>query len=379
MDNENQQAKNLDTLTQAIEALTTETGIQIEIQEVEGEATHPADVRVTIGPTTDIHVEIKRHAQHTNIGAIISQIQRLPDKALFVADYVNPNMAGKLKQENIQFLDTAGNAFINLEPLFIYVTGKKQNKIQTVNTRDNANRAFEPKGLMVTYAFLIDPDLLNRPYREIAAATGVALGTVGWVLKALKAGRYIHIEARDKNLRITNYQALLDRWVAAWPEKLKPKHRLGIFTVDDAYGWKGVDIENYEGYWGGETAAAMYTNHLKPEITTVYIPKNKHAKLIRDMRLRKADERDHGTGNIVELYTPFWPQENDKIMRDEKPNKVEQANGNYNIHSIITKPGLVNPVLAYADLIATGDTRNFEVARALYGECIARLDWENRP
>ena len=35
------------------------------------------------------------------------------------------------------------------------------------------------------------------------------------------------------------------------------------------------------------------------------------------------------------------------------------------------KPGLVHPILVYADLIATADTRNLETAEKLYEQYIA--------
>ena len=380
MNTETQHTSDLLILRQAIDALVDETGVLIKIQATEFKLENPqhrADALVNIGLNNDIYVEVKRHAQHLNIGAVINQIKRLPGSAILAADYINPNMASKLKLANIQFIDTAGNAFINLEPLYIFITGKKLQKEKIEKTSGQVNRAFEPKGLLVTYAILTNQDLLNEPYRVIANATGVALGTVGWVIKALKAGGYTHNDAKEDNRRITNFPALLDRWVAAWPEKLKPKYRLGTFNTDEPYWWKKTNIEKYEGFWGGETAAAIYTNHLKPEITTVYIPRNQQAKLLSDMRLRKADKFDHSREykNIVELYTPFWHLANDENISKEKHDWTFRNN---KITNAIAEPGVVNPVLAYADLIATGDIRNIEAARVLYDERIARLDREDR-
>jgi len=359
MNNKPQKANELDILTRAVQVLKFETGIQIEIQQTEVRMqvtdNQPADALLAIGPDNkEVFVEIKRHAQHLNIGAIISTVQRLPGSAMLVADYINPNMAEKLKQENIQFIDSVGNAWIDLAPVYIYITGKKQYKENTIDTRTHTSRAFEPKGLMVTYAFLTNPKLLNYPYRDIAAATNVALGTVGWVLNALKAGGYIHEGVRPKHRQITDYQKLLDRWVEAWPEKLKPKQLIGNFTADDTNWWQSINIQDYGGYWGGEIAGALYTSYLKPEIATIYIPRGKQSELIRDVRLKKSDEQNYHAGNKVQLYTPFWPV------------PVNQAQVEH------TRPDLVNPVLAYADLIATADARNIETARRLYNEQIAR-------
>jgi len=371
MNKDTKEAAEKDVLEQAIEALKEETGVRIQVKQTQ--VTHQdgrfTDALLEVGPDgVEIHVETKLHAAHTNIGAMIDKVQRLPGNPMLVADYINPKMAERLKLERIQYIDTAGNAFINADPIYILITGKKQNK-NGLAIPKNTNRAFEPKGLIVTYAFLTDPNTLNLPYREIAAKTGVAVGTVGWVINALKDGKYIHTEARTKQRRVTNYRKLLDRWVEAWPEKLKPKHQLGTFTTDNANWWNAIKIENFQGYWGGEIAGAFYTKHLKPQITTIYIPKKNQAKLIRTVQLVKADELFPQRENIPHLLTPFWTPETDVDQNNNTYNMMNDYNDDLRILAV---PGMANPILTYADLVATGDTRNLETARILYEERIAR-------
>ena len=374
----NQHLANELILTDAIEALYRETGVYAEIQDtqiaIKG-TPHIADASIRIGKTKGIFVEVKRHAQHINIGSLINQIHRLPGTAVLAADYINPKMADKLKKENVQFIDTAGNAFINLKPIYVFVTGKKQETDNSEIAKGAANRAFEPKGLLVTYAILVNPQLINEPYRVIADTAGVALGTVGWVLKALKAGGFTDEGVSKKTRRVRNPYALLDRWVTAWPEKLKPKYRLGTFASDDPDWWKNTNIEKYEGLWGGETAAAIYTNYLKPQITTAYISKNQQANLITDFRLRKVKNIDHDifNGALIELYEPFWHFDNSGSMQSNVGSIVKKSRATKNV----VASSLVHPILTYADLIATGDARNLEAARMLYDDRIAQLDWEN--
>jgi len=362
MDIEARKDEKLTILRQAITAFNNETGIEIKIQklDIQKGATEPieVDAQICIEPYgKHLYVEVKRHAQHTNIGMLINQVKRLPEEHMLVADYINPNMANKLRKENIQYLDTAGNAFVKQQPLYAIITGKKKNTEYPIKKPQHANRAFEQKGLMVTYGFLTTPELLNQPYREIAATTNVAVGTVGWVVNALKAGRYIHVDPKTKKRRITNYQKLLNRWAEAWPEKLKPKLQIGKFFNDDPEFWEFITIEDYQGYLGGEAAAAWYTGNLRPEIITVYIPKKQHSKLMRDWQLEKTRDQNNNTGIEVHVYEPFWRA--DEFMRLHKTNPG-------------IDPGFANPVLVYADLIATGDTRNIEIANQLYDERIAR-------
>lgn len=364
MDKKDHTATELEILNQAIDAFTKTTGVKIQIQKTHAEMTgngqFAADAQIRIEPIAkQLNVEIKRHAQHTSIGMLINQIKQLPDENLLVADYINPNMADKLQRENIQYLDTAGNAFLKQYPLYVFITGKKTENQLIKKQPQNARRAFERKGLMVTYAFLKDPDLLNRPYREIATATNVAVGTVGWVMNALKAGKYIYDDTKPKKRRIINYKKLLDRWTEAWPEKLKPNLLLGEYLMENVPLWEIFPLEDYHGFWGGEAAAAWYTDNLKPEEITIYMPKDQHTKFIRDWQLGKTNELKQKNEIPVHIYELFWP-----IV---EYNQLQNAN----LHPE-QDPGFVDPVLAYADLIATGDGRNIEIANQLYDERIAR-------
>ena len=91
MDKEAEQNQALDTLKQAINALVAETGIQIKVKKTDvrlkniGKHEHTADALIAIGPEKhDVYVEIKRHAQHVNLGAIIDQVKRIPGKAILI-------------------------------------------------------------------------------------------------------------------------------------------------------------------------------------------------------------------------------------------------------------------------------------------------------
>ncbi|MBL1276128.1 MAG: hypothetical protein COB30_008560 [Ectothiorhodospiraceae bacterium] len=342
-------------LDSAIRAVDRETGVRLHVEKWEYSTQNQvvdAIVRLEPGERT-LAVEVKKWAQQANLGALIHQVQQLPEGGLLAADYVNPKMADKLRQQGVQFIDTAGNAFIDQPPVYVYVTGNRQEERGFKPPTDGAKRAFEPKGLMVVYAFLLYPELVNAPYREIAERAGVAVGTVGWVLNGLKAGGFIRDAGGKKGRRLSRYRKLLDRWVEAWPEKLKPKQFVGEFVVDDPYWWEGVDIGKYDGYWGGEIAAAKYTNYLKPLVTTIYFHDIVLPRLVVDVRLKKATAWTGADANTVFIYRPFWPEKYNELYTE-------------------LRKGVTHPVLVYADLIATGDPRNLEVAERIYDEHIAQ-------
>src|SRR5690606_1038393 len=101
-------------LAQAADALQQQTGLQLTVidqPQAVRRASH-VDAIVAIEPDGPrYHAEVKKWAQHVSLGALTNQIQCLPQPALLVAGYINPNMAEHLRGQGINFLDTAGNAF----------------------------------------------------------------------------------------------------------------------------------------------------------------------------------------------------------------------------------------------------------------------------
>lgn len=351
-------------LDEAMDAIRCEAGLDLEVTKEEVRIKDnfvDAIIRIT-GHDEPIAVEIKKWAVHANIGAIINQVKRLPMDGMLVADYVNAKMADRLRKQDVQFIDTAGNAYINRPPIYVYVKGNRKKDEGPIIKKEGAGRAFSTTGLKVLYAFLCNPALINATYRKIADVADVALGTVGWVLNDLKALRFVVGRGRMRDdRRLVHNRKLLDRWVEAYPEKLRPKQRVGEFTATDHYWWKDVDIWQYQAYWGGEIAAAEYTNrYLKPEVVTLYLPKNTENKFLAAAKLRKAVEWTADGPNTVKIYRPFW-RERENIHNYCNQNPV----------------GFVHPILAYADLIATGDARNIEAARMIYEKHIVEYIGED--
>ena len=342
--------KNL--LEQAIEAVYKETGLEFHIAHTafaERAFQYDAVVEIEGYEHLKFTAEIKRWAQQANLGALVNQIEQLPGKGMLVADYVNPKMAERLREQKVPFIDTAGNAYINEKPLYIYIKGLKKNDKQTRTDKigQSYGRMFQPTGLKIVYALLQDQELINAPYRDIAEVAGVALGTVGRVFNDLKNGGYL-VEYNKKNRRLKNKKKLMDKWVDAYLEKLRPKLLLGTFTAGNDFWWKEIntDIVNYGAKWGGEVAAAKLTGYLKPEKITLYIPKDGGKRLMIDNRLRKDPN-----GNI-KIY---------KAFQENKKNDQLKLND------------IVDPIIIYADLLATGDPRNLETARIIYDQYITGL------
>ena len=97
-----------------------------------------------------------------------------------------------------------------------------------------------------------------------------------------------------------------------------------------------MDLKPLEAYWGGEVAAERLTRYLKAEHLLVYTRADVKQLLVQG-RMRLAGDGD------VEILDAFW---NPELDDPAKP--------------------LAPPLLVYADLMMTGDTRNLETAKILY-------------
>lgn len=345
-------------LEAALNALEREAGIRggVRKREVEiGFQRADAIVELNTKPKKiQFNAETKRWAQHKDFGALVHQINQIPD-ALLVADYINPKMAGRLRDQGIEFIDCAGNAYINKDAIKVWVKGNPKPEINDLEleyrglreayTGAKGAKIFAATGLRVIYQFLVNPKLLNAPYRQIAEAADVALGNIGWLMRDLVAEKYVTQIGQGRNAKRTlrDYKGLLQGFTENYPRNLKPKLELGTFYATELGRELDMDITEFNAVWGGEYAAGHQTNYLRAEEGTIYLnDRTKLPALVAAARL-KGRRPPEGKAGKVQMFEAFWAAEH-----------IHQHQEN------------TDPVLTYADLIATGDARNREVADIIW-------------
>lgn len=331
-------------LTAAINALHNQTGLTLEVLQREyvfNNQGQRIDALLKLQEQTILKAEIKDRAANINTGALINQQAQLGERGevILLADYVNPKLAERLRKLELQFMDTAGNAYLNTEGIFVYIKGNRPETIQETPTL-KTGRAFQQTGLKVIYQFLKDKQLINAPYREIAEKAGVALGTIVWVMRDLIQQGYLKMVLGKKEKAWADYAGLFDKWVEEYPYKLREKHKLGAFVGDERILME-MDIHEFGALWGGEKAAAKYTNYLTPKDYLIYTHQEKLRDLLTYARLRKRDNHDKDAAQ-VDIFEIFW--------RKQPAYTLEEY---------------TDPLITYADLVATGEPRNLETAQRL--------------
>jgi hypothetical protein len=320
------------------QALKQTTGIDAKIRPAPTAQDRGADAMV------DLLVERRKHRFHAEVktvdrfatpALIQAQGKKWPEPPLLVAPFITRAVAERCRQLHLPFIDTAGNAYLEGPGMFIYVVGQPR----PAERRETKFRALNPAGLQIAFVLACRPTLLQATYREIAERAGVALGTVGPVLKDLEARGYVRFQ-KGLDRKLLDPQRMIEEWVTHYPVTLRSKLNPRRFQADPER-LHQTDLAQQNAYWGGEPAAEKLTRYLKPAQFTIYA-REPIARLVGATRMR-ADV----TGN-VEILDAFWNFEADKDFLDVVP-----------------------PILAYADLLATHDGRNAEAARMIYEQRIA--------
>jgi len=330
----------LEILEKALDALQKTANLNARIEK--GNFDFHAMLRIWVNDIEwEFAAEVKKRVTPGTLGVFVRQQHILPreQKGLLVTGYVTPQLADRMKEMGIQFIDTAGNAYINEPPLFIFIKGNKPAEMHPLG---RPTRAFGPTGLQVVFALLCNPGLENEPYRRIAKAANTALGTVNWVFRDLINMRHL-LDTGKRGRRLIKKKQLLERWVTMYPEQLRPKILEGRYRAPDTDWWKDEQLTGLKACWGGEVAAARLTKHLKPMVATIYMKERPAGLLLKRKIIKDLN------GNI-ELLKIFW---------------------NFEYEWQFTN--LVHPVLIYADLLATRDTRNIEIAEIIYEKELARF------
>ena len=259
---------------------------------------------------------------------------------LLITRYLKEKWGDQLRAAGIQFLDTAGNTYIASQGNLLVIGGREPPADWALHARPKTATAFTPAGLKVQFVLLARPEYLNRPYRDIARAAGVALGTVGGVMERLKEMGYLINRGAD-GADLSARPRLIEEWVGAYILRLAHRYKERRFHADDRDWWTKVDLKPFGACWGGDVAAFRLTGYLKPAEITIYTRAG-IAPILQNFRMR-ADPK--GEIRIVE---PFWDFPATEGEEDTAP-----------------------PLLVYADLMATGDPRAIETARKIQEKYLA--------
>ncbi len=284
-----------------------------------------------------LYLETKREINPVNLSKILEETKNRSNNNSFllVGEYITPKAKELLRGKDVNYLDSAGNMYLKLNKLFIHIEGKSAPTIP----EKYKSRAFSKAGGAVVFQFLRDPQLVNEPQRLIAEYAGVSLGTIPKVFEGLQKEKFL-IRLDKNKWELSNKEGLLLKWTEVLREKILPSKLLGNYkpagrNMQQMLAEKEIRATGIK--WGGEPAAAILTNYLIAEKFSLFVSTKEN--IIKKYKLVPSP-----TGEL-EVYEKFWNHPEDDLP-------------------------YVNPILIYAQLMATGESRNLETAEIILNEHI---------
>jgi hypothetical protein len=302
-------------------------------------------LRTLIGER-ELRAEIKRtHLTRPLADAFLARVRPFAKvRWILLAPYVGTEIARYLRENNMNYLDAAGNCCLAIDQNYlVLVEGRRPMR------KAPTERGVRGPGHQVLFAILARPDLLNAPVRTLAQAAGIGKTAAADMLVRLESEGLVGTDREGR--RLLQPKIALDRWLAGYNALVRPKLLVGRFrTNDPRVGALEERIEHELGdtvqwAWGGGAAAMRLTGYYRGTDTLVHI-----AHVVRDFGKRLKAIPAEG-GPLIVLRVP----------------------GRVAFEGI--KPRTVHPLLVYTELLFAGTERDRAAAEEIAHQF---LSWRER-
>lgn len=298
-----------------------------------GDADAILSLRMKGGAVHRFAVEVKTVVRIETLRARIASSADIPRDPpwLVVVPYMSMTNAALCQKAGLNFIDTAGNAFIDVPGCYVFITGKQRLKQEPVGSGHEVMGS--ASALRVIFTLLTEPNMPGSSIRDIATKAGVSLGSAAKAMEGLR--RLGHLSPGDtKSRRLLAVDTLRTEWARNYPIALRNKLKPQRYAPQHEWWWKDATLQPEEAAWGSEVGAALVTSYLRPEQATLYCWEDR-GRLLMQHRLRP------DPNGSVEILDAFWAPP-----------------------SSSAKP-IAPLLLIYADLMTSLDGRNREVANLL--------------
>ncbi len=345
----------LEACLERLRGLPPITKAQLRIRELRREGGWDAELALEteLGQRTYL-VEVKRSLSRTGMEHLLLRANQLLSAAreqlILFTDYVSSQLADRLAEAGVNFVEQAGNVFLHWPgQLYVHIQGTKPLQPKERWT----GRLFQPSGLKVLFVLLAHKDAVAWPYRELAAASGVALGSIAWIMQELKEKGYLEAASQDQ-WRLVRKKELMDNWVGGYADRLRPKLVLNRFQpperdLDRVLAALKAQLSQRNLKWAltGGFAADTMVHHYRGEHLSLFV-EQMPPDLPRGLKWLPSP---HGPVTVMRMFSPHL------IFKSEKP---------------LPRP-VAHPLLVYAELVFQGRDRELETAKLIYERYLASL------
>jgi hypothetical protein len=265
---------------------------------------------------------------------------------LVIDSRIPAHAAATARRRGVWFVDTSGNSYVEAPGIRVDIRGRRLlggRSVDKRTVRARETNLMSARRAQVVFCLLAWPSLVTSSVRSIADAAGASVSLAHSVVATLTDEKHL-VPGTSKLFRKGE---LLDQWTAAYPLGLARSLELGQFVGEPvlerwvaAYG-KRVQVS-------GEAAA----EGLRGPGLVLYVPKI-DTRAVVESRWRRPEPG--ASGNIV-VRRMFW--------NDPEATSRRHAEGD--------GPQRAPLPLVYADLLASHDPRQREVALTMRGAVLGR-------
>jgi hypothetical protein len=260
------------------------------------------------------------------------------DQVVVFTDYVPAPLAEALREQRVNFVDTAGNAYLaGPGQMSVFHTGNRPPRKPATQ-----GQYFTESGAKILFFLLRHGPRIGATYRDMQATVWVSLDKISKVLNELANDRLVIARTRG-DYEIVDAETLLDRWVGAFAAKLERKILLGEYKAAAGDDFPAlIDMmraAKLPAVIGGEVAAGWLTDYLRPSAMRLYIPEDAQEAVQKGLGLAPA------LGGNIELCKTFAVD-------------LGQPIGD---HGVL----IAHPLIVYAELMSGDDARLGETALRL--------------
>jgi hypothetical protein len=252
-----------------------------------------------------------------------------PKHTLVLGPRITEKTAEAFRETKVNYLDRSGNAYIDFGSVLIDVRGRRSPGLKTPSAGGvRGANLFSVKRSQIVFALLAWPELAAAPVRTLAEAAGVSRGQAAETLPLLADFGFFDPSER----KISRGQLLLQRWAGAYPAGLGARTRFQHFAGDPLH----LDTGGLPAFISGERAVPSMLQG--GDTLTVYTNESPGSLAVVNRWVTSRQPN-------IAVGHKFWTA----------PGREEQSND----------PRPAPAALIYADLLATGDGRQVEVAEEL--------------
>lgn len=170
-----------------------------------------------------------------------------------------------LRREGQEFVDTAGNMFLDGPAGLVWVQGRVGPKRPGIAAQPGV------AGLKLVSVLLRRPTAAECTYRELAESAGISLGAVGGIFAFLRAQGFL----RGPGRQLERVRDLLALWEQGYAQQLRPRLLQGTFRplpgreLSELAHRAELEPQHYR--IGGELGAAMLLGGHHPSTAAVHI------------------------------------------------------------------------------------------------------------